>query len=91
MLFSCAETDRTFPKETRRKVEDKLVEQKKMYYFQIFGGVNHGFAVRCDPNVENEREWCLSCSLCSPSLDPAHNLPRPFGAVLLYSHPWSTY
>ncbi|KAG1742676.1 dienelactone hydrolase [Suillus paluster] len=55
ILFSCAETDRTFPRETRRKVEDRLVEQKKTYYFQIFSGVNHGFAVRCDPNVENER------------------------------------
>ncbi|KAG1736987.1 alpha/beta-hydrolase [Suillus lakei] len=55
VLFSCAETDNAFPKETRRKVEDKLVEQKKMYHFQIFSGVSHGFAVRCDPNMENER------------------------------------
>lgn len=29
MLFSCAETDHTFPKETRRYVEDRLVDQKK--------------------------------------------------------------
>ncbi|KAG1842230.1 hypothetical protein DFJ58DRAFT_806479 [Suillus subalutaceus] len=42
--------------ETRRKVEDKLVEQQKTYHFQIFSGVKHGFAVRCDLNVENERE-----------------------------------
>lgn len=55
MLFSCAETDQTFPRETRRKVEDRLVEQKKTYHFQIFSGVKHGFAVRRDPNVENER------------------------------------
>ncbi|KAG2336385.1 hypothetical protein BDR05DRAFT_953403 [Suillus weaverae] len=55
MLFSCVETDRAFPKDTRRKVEDRLVEQNKTYHFQIFSGVNHGFAVRCDPNMENKR------------------------------------
>ncbi|KAG2106926.1 uncharacterized protein F5147DRAFT_216175 [Suillus discolor] len=38
MLFSCAETNHTFPKETRRKVENRLVEQKKTYHFHIFSG-----------------------------------------------------
>ncbi|KAG1879687.1 hypothetical protein C8R48DRAFT_801540 [Suillus tomentosus] len=38
MLFSCAETNHTFPKETRRKVENGLAEHKKTYHFHISSG-----------------------------------------------------
>lgn len=38
MFFSCAETNHTFPKETRRKVENRLAEHKKTYHFHIFSG-----------------------------------------------------
>ncbi|KAG2116305.1 hypothetical protein BD769DRAFT_1391016 [Suillus cothurnatus] len=40
---------------TRQKVEDRLVEQKKTHYVQIFSGMKHGSAVRYDSNAENER------------------------------------
>ncbi|KAH8113614.1 alpha/beta-hydrolase [Phellopilus nigrolimitatus] len=55
LLLSCAEEDHTFSTEFRRRAEGILVEDKKVYHLQVFGGVKHGFAVRGDPNVENER------------------------------------
>jgi len=55
IFFSCAETDHTFGLEARRKAEDVLVAAKKQYHFQVFAGVKHGFSIRGDPAVENER------------------------------------
>ncbi|GLB36902.1 putative dienelactone hydrolase family protein [Lyophyllum shimeji] len=55
LLLSCAEIDHTFPLESRRRAEDLLVSIKAKYYIQVFSGVSHGFAVRGDPEVENER------------------------------------
>ncbi|KAH8118720.1 alpha/beta-hydrolase [Phellopilus nigrolimitatus] len=49
------EVDSAFATEFRRRAEDILVEEKKSYHFQVFSGVKHGFAVKGDPNVENER------------------------------------
>jgi len=50
-----AETDQTFPVESRRRAEDILVEIKATYHIQVFSGVTHGFGTRGDPNVENSR------------------------------------
>jgi len=50
-----AETDHTFPVESRRRAEDILVEIKATYHIQVFSGVTHGFGTRGDPNVENSR------------------------------------
>jgi len=55
LLLSCAETDHTFPKESRRRAEDILEEVKATYHVQIFSGVTHGFGTRGDPDVENSR------------------------------------
>jgi len=55
LLLSCAETDFTFPKESRRRAEDILEEVKATYYLQLFSGVSHGFGTRGDPEVENSR------------------------------------
>jgi len=55
VLFSCAETDHTFGLPARRRAEDILVAAQKQYHFQVFAGVKHGFAIRGDPAVENER------------------------------------
>jgi len=55
LLLSCAETDTTFPKESRRRAEDILEEIKATYHVQIFSGVSHGFGTRGDPEVENSR------------------------------------
>lgn len=51
-----AEIDHTFLLDARRRAEDILVEGNKVYHFQVFSGVKHGFALRGDPNVENERK-----------------------------------
>ncbi|KAL5476438.1 hypothetical protein ACEPAI_3314 [Sanghuangporus weigelae] len=55
LMLSCSEIDHTFPVELRRRAEDILVEKKHVYFFQVFGGVEHGFAVRGDPNVAIQR------------------------------------
>ena len=49
------ETDKSFPKESRRRAEDILEEIKATYHVQIFSGVAHGFGTRGDPEVENSR------------------------------------
>jgi len=53
--MSCAETDHTFPLESRRRAEDLLVASKAVYHIQVFSGVAHGFANRGNAEVENER------------------------------------
>ncbi|KAH7909058.1 Alpha/Beta hydrolase protein [Hygrophoropsis aurantiaca] len=55
LLLSCAEDDFTFPLTSRRRAEDIMVANKSRYYFQVFAGVKHGFAIRGDPNVPRER------------------------------------
>ncbi|KAG1742663.1 dienelactone hydrolase family-domain-containing protein [Suillus paluster] len=57
LILSCAEEDHTFPHASRRRAEDIMVARKCTYYFQVFSGVKHGFAVKGDPDVEMEREW----------------------------------
>ncbi|KAI1791011.1 alpha/beta-hydrolase [Ganoderma leucocontextum] len=51
LLLSCCETDHTFPLEARRKAEDMLVANKATYFIQVFGSVQHGFALRADPSI----------------------------------------
>ncbi|KAJ2917578.1 hypothetical protein MD484_g2833, partial [Candolleomyces efflorescens] len=55
LLLSLAETDHTFPTESRRRAVDILSENKSTYHVQLFSGVSHGFAVRADTKVENSR------------------------------------
>ncbi|KAK7464208.1 hypothetical protein VKT23_006374 [Stygiomarasmius scandens] len=55
LLMSCAEIDQAFPLESRRRAEDILVEIKAKYFIQVFSGVKHGFAVRGDPDIFDER------------------------------------
>jgi len=51
------EDDHLFPLAPRRRAEDIMIDRKCTYYFQIFSGVTHGFAVRGNPDVEIEREY----------------------------------
>ncbi|KIK53712.1 hypothetical protein GYMLUDRAFT_178543 [Collybiopsis luxurians FD-317 M1] len=51
LMLSCAETDHTFPLPNRRIAQDILIECKIQYYFQIFSGVNYGFASRGDLSI----------------------------------------
>ncbi|KAK5630616.1 hypothetical protein RRF57_006331 [Xylaria bambusicola] len=49
LFLSCAETDHTFDVPSRRRALDILQEEKKIYNYQLFAGVEHGFALRGDP------------------------------------------
>jgi len=57
LFLSCAETDFTFSTEQRNKAIDMLAEAKKPYHLQLFSGVEHGFALRCNLDDPYER-WC---------------------------------
>jgi hypothetical protein len=47
--MSCSEIDHTFDVPSRRRALDILQAEKKVYHYQLFSGVEHGFALRGDP------------------------------------------
>lgn len=53
--ISAAETDAIFPAEKRHKSEEILIEQKVPYQINLFSGVSHGFAVRGDLKVPQQK------------------------------------
>jgi dienelactone hydrolase len=55
LSIAAAETDSIFPAEKRHKSEEILIAGKKTYQINLFSGVVHGFAVRCDLNVKVEK------------------------------------
>jgi hypothetical protein len=52
-----SDNDFMFPLASRRRAEDILSAKKASYHTQVFSGVEHGFAVRGNPEVENERAY----------------------------------
>ncbi|KAF2481433.1 Alpha/Beta hydrolase protein [Neohortaea acidophila] len=50
LFLSCSEIDSTFPNEFRNRAVDIMQEEKKRFQVQLFQGVEHGFALRCDLN-----------------------------------------
>ena len=57
LFLSCAETDFTFETDSRNKAIQILREATKPYHLQLFSGVEHGFALRCDLSDAHAR-WC---------------------------------
>jgi len=55
LSISAAETDGIFPAEKRHKSEIILKETKQPYQINLFSGVEHGFAVRCDTSVKVQK------------------------------------
>lgn len=53
--ISAAETDSIFPAEKRHKSEEILKKAGHPYQINLFSGVEHGFAVRCDPSVKVQK------------------------------------
>ncbi|RKF60807.1 Hydrolase tropI [Erysiphe neolycopersici] len=53
--ISAAEEDTIFTREQRHKSEDILIKTGQTYQINLFGGVSHGFAVRCDLSKKIER------------------------------------
>ena len=62
LFLSCAEVDHTFGVESRRRALDILTEDKKTYHYQLFSGVEHGFALRGNPDDPYHR-WVKEHSL----------------------------
>jgi dienelactone hydrolase len=55
LSIAAAETDQIFPAEKRHKSEIILLETKQPYQINLFSGVAHGFAVRCDLSKKAEK------------------------------------
>ncbi len=53
--ISAAETDSIFPAEKRHRSEEILKEGGHPYQINLFSGVVHGFAVRCDTSKKAEK------------------------------------
>jgi len=55
LAISAAETDAIFPTEKRHETEEILKEVKQPYQMNLYSGVEHGFAVRCDISVQQQK------------------------------------
>jgi len=53
--ISAAETDQIFTTEKRHTSEKILIETKQPYQISLYGGTEHGFAVRCDLNNKQQK------------------------------------
>ncbi|KAF2998817.1 hypothetical protein E8E13_001888 [Curvularia kusanoi] len=62
LFLSCSEIDHTFDVESRRRALDILQAGKKRYHYQLFSGVEHGFALRGNQDDPYER-WVKEQSL----------------------------
>ncbi|PKS12495.1 hypothetical protein jhhlp_000702 [Lomentospora prolificans] len=62
LFLSCSEIDHTFDGPSRRKALDILQAEKATYHYQLFSGVEHGFALRGNPDNPYER-WVKEQSL----------------------------
>ncbi|KAI0201395.1 Alpha/Beta hydrolase protein [Astrocystis sublimbata] len=62
LFMSCAEIDHTFQTSERRRAIDILQTNKQIYHLQLFGGIEHGFALRGNPDDPYER-WVKEQSL----------------------------
>ncbi|OAG08585.1 NAD(P)-binding protein [Paraphaeosphaeria sporulosa] len=61
LFLSCAEKDHTFDVPSRRRAIDILQEEKKIYHYQEFAGVEHGFALRGNPDDPYHRKSSFGC------------------------------
>lgn len=55
LAISAAEVDSIFPAEKRHKSEEILVKTKQPYQINLFSATSHGFAVRGDLSVKQEK------------------------------------
>jgi len=55
LSIAAAETDSIFPAEKRHKSEEILIAGKQPYQINLYSGVEHGFAVRCDLSVKVQK------------------------------------
>lgn len=55
LSIAAAETDSIFPAEKRHKSEEILKNTGQPYQINLYSGVVHGFAVRCDTSKKVEK------------------------------------
>ncbi|KAH7000838.1 dienelactone hydrolase, partial [Macrophomina phaseolina] len=55
LFMSCAEIDPYFDQSSRRRALEILQEEEKKWHLQLFCNVEHGFAVRGDPEIPHIR------------------------------------
>lgn len=55
LSIAAAETDEIFPADKRHKSEEILAKGGQPYQINLYSGVVHGFAVRCDTSKKHER------------------------------------
>ena len=53
LSIAAADNDAIFPSDKRHQTEVILKEGKTPYQITLYGGVDHGFSVRGDPNVKH--------------------------------------
>ena len=56
LFLSCSEVDHTFDGPSRRRALDILQAEKATYHYQLFSGVEHGFALRGNPDDPYQRQ-----------------------------------
>ena len=55
LSIAAAEKDQLFPKEKRHRSETILIETKQQFQINLYSGVAHGFATRCDLAKKHEK------------------------------------
>lgn len=55
LSIAAAEIDSIFPAELRHKSEAILADTGQRYMISLYSGVEHGFAVRCNQDIREER------------------------------------
>jgi dienelactone hydrolase len=60
LFLSCSQIDHTFPADSRNHAIDILHSSHKTYHLQLFSGVEHGFALRGNPDNPYE---CMNNTL----------------------------
>ncbi|EMD59044.1 hypothetical protein COCSADRAFT_348498 [Bipolaris sorokiniana ND90Pr] len=66
LFLSCSERDHTFDVPSRRRALDILQEGSKTFHYQLFSGVEHGFALRGNPDDPYQR--ILTFCIMAPPL-----------------------
>lgn len=67
--MSCSEIDQTFSTESRNRAVDIMDKEGKAYQLQLFSGVEHGFALRGNPENPYERKTHASSPVFSCVID----------------------
>lgn len=55
LSIAAAQTDPIFPTEKRHKSEEILIQTGQPFQINLYSGVSHGFAVRCDTSVKIQK------------------------------------